>query len=422
MVMPALIGGFGIIILQKKFFNKSKYKNFNRNLGIIKNSLCNKSYFLYNKKLSIRNFSSTGFKLHPPIVRYSSRKLDRHEKTRLRNSVNELQESNPTPVVCKQHTDQINSEKPLNLAAAFLNDIEGLEKRQVQVKTNFEKNILEKLAGYYAGIHSRAKEIENMRRFQEGKGPLNDNTVDDYLSYERRSDDKMCTAQLPERDKHLGFLSTKAYNLLKKSENTHNKALEHLKNKDPSYIIAHGKPDKINKNFFEQTALTLDHQGGNGVASAASVSDLASTSATGEVPAPVSSTNNYSTPNPTTSNSTSNPTASNSSGNNPFSGNSSSSNLSSFLNNSSRQSGTKRTFEEEESSRKKASLSHILNPDKPDSSSSNLKINKETFNNNFQNSDSLGKNSQNKIIKGITLFDEEPSGGLIFEESKPSFS
>lgn len=129
MVMPALIGGFGLNSLDKKFFNKSKSKNFNSysSLGVINIYFCNKSFCLNHNKLSFRTFSSTGVKLNSGTRK--AIRLSADEKVRIDRIVKEFKANNPEPVMDPEDSKYILSETALPLAKAYVKDKEGLIKR-----------------------------------------------------------------------------------------------------------------------------------------------------------------------------------------------------------------------------------------------------------------------------------------------------
>lgn len=195
----------------------------------------------------IRSFSYTGIKL-VECENCGKNLLTYTDKKDLSKFAKEYAKENPVPVFNKDQVEKIEKEKPVDLAAAYKDNYEGLKARKEEAIKSFDK-IVYIFGEYFTGKHQYAE--DKLLEKKENKNVCKDDI--DVHMFNSNDEDGFAvkTSNVPDEYRPFRYLSKQGYSLLKKVTNDHEKA-ETLMRESSGYVEKAGNPDAIDKDFHKE--------------------------------------------------------------------------------------------------------------------------------------------------------------------------
>jgi hypothetical protein len=147
---------------------------------------------------------------------------------------------------------KMNNEKAVDLAAAYIDNLEGLNERKQDAIKVFKK-VQEDFDDHFTEKFEYAIREFNKERSKNGKPSVCEESILEYLWKIHQDKEKVRYELIPnQEDKAFSSLSKEVYNLYKKVKTTHNRAENLINKNSSSHITKNGDPNVIDKDFFKK--------------------------------------------------------------------------------------------------------------------------------------------------------------------------
>lgn len=217
-----------------------------------KNKYGTDNVFTFSSLGGFRKFSSTSFRCQDTKCGCCSNNIDSlscGDKRKLKSFAVEFESNNKAPVLDQETKDKILNEKAVDIAAAYKDNLQGLEDRKKEAYNAFLE-LTGLYAEYFIEKNDTAIEKLNNEKMSTGKLPICKEVVNEHMDIIGIDKDKVHSARLTDEDQDMGFLSKEAYSTYKDTMKKHKSAKKLIDN-NSNTIEKKGNPDSIDKDLYK---------------------------------------------------------------------------------------------------------------------------------------------------------------------------